>query len=64
MIKHFLKEKPKNLVTPWIAWGLRKSSRKKQRLYEKFLKQRNSENEEACKMYKILFQKLKKQSRK
>ena len=42
--------KAKNLVSPWITRGLRKSSRKKQRLYEKFLKQRNSKNEEAYKM--------------
>ena len=56
--------KAKNLVSPWITRGLRKSSRKKQRLYEKFLKQRNSKNEEAYKMYKNLFEKLKKQSKK
>ena len=54
----------KNLVSPWITRGLRKSSRKKQRLYKKFLKQRNSKNEEAYKMYKNLFEKLKKQSKK
>ena len=29
--------KAKNLVSLWITRGLRKSSRKKQRLYEKFL---------------------------
>ena len=56
--------KPKNLVSPWITRGLRKSSRKKQRLYDKFLKQRNSKNEEAYKMYKNLFEKLEKQSKK
>ena len=33
-------------------------------LYEKFLKQRNSENEEAYKMYKNLFEKLKNQAKK
>ena len=55
--------KPKNLVSPWITLGLRKSSRKKQRLYEKFLKQRNSKNEEAYNMYKNLFEKLKKLSK-
>ena len=42
--------KAKNLVSPWT-----KSSRKKQPLYEKFLKQRNSENEEAYKVHKNLF---------
>ena len=55
--------KPKNLVSPWITLGLRKSSRKIQRLYEKFLKQRNSKNEEAYNMYKNLFEKLKKLSK-
>ena len=52
--------KPKNLVSPWITQGLGKSSRKKQRLHDKFLKQRNSKNEEAYKVYKNLFEKLKK----
>ena len=56
--------KTKNLISPWITRGLKKSSRKKQRLYEKFLKQRNSKNEEAYKVYKNLFEKLKKQSKK
>ena len=56
--------KAKNLVSPWITRCLRKSSRKKQRLYEKFLKQRNSKNEEAYKMYKNLFEKMKKPSKK
>ena len=55
--------KPKNPVSPWITQCLRKSSRKKQRLYRKFLKQRNSKNEEAYKMNKNLFEKLKKQSK-
>ena len=53
--------KAKNLVSPWNTRGLRKSSRKKQRLYDKFLKKRNSKNEEAYKMYKNLFEKLQKQ---
>ena len=45
--------KPKNFVSPWTTQGLRKSSRKKQRLYEKLLKQRNSKNEEVYKMYRM-----------
>ena len=55
--------KPKNISSPWITQVLRKSSRKKQRLYKKFLELRNSKNEEAYKMYKNLFEKLKKQSK-
>ena len=39
-----LEIKAKNLVSPWITRSLRKSSRNKQHLYEKFLKQRNSKN--------------------
>ena len=46
MIKYFLNKnieiKPKNIISPWITWGLRKSSRTKQRPYEKILKPRNS----------------------
>ena len=37
---------------------------KKQRIYEKFFKQRNAKNEEAYKMYKNLFENLKRQSKK
>ena len=46
------KIKPRNLVSPWISQGLRRSSRNKQRLYKKFFEQRNSKNEEAYKIYK------------
>ena len=34
-----------NLKTPWISTGIKKSSKCKQRLYEKFLKNQNSLNE-------------------
>ena len=34
-----------NLKTPWITTGIKKSSKCKQRLYEKFLKNQNSLNE-------------------
>ena len=56
--------KQKNLSSPWISKGLRKSSKRKQRLYEKFLKQRSDKNYETYKIYKNLFEKLKKQSKK
>ena len=65
IIKYFLKEKlkqkPKNLASPWITPGLGIVSRNKHCLHEKFLKQRNSKNEEAYDVYKTLFEKLKKQ---
>ena len=44
--------------------GLLKSSKKKQRLYENFLKNRNLVNELNYKQYKTLFKFLKKKSRK
>ena len=44
--------------------GLAKSSKKKQRLHEKFLKNRNPEKELNYKHYKTLFESLKKKSKK
>ena len=52
--------KTKNLLSPWLTKGLRKSSKRKQKLYEKFLKKRNLANEMAYKSYKNLFEKFKK----
>ena len=49
---NFFNEKPSKL------------SKRKQRLYEKFLKQRSDKNYETYKIYKNLFEKLKKQSKK
>ena len=44
--------------------GLVKSSKKKQRLYENFLKNRSPEKEPNYKQYKTLFESLKKNQRK
>ena len=33
-----IKIKPKNLLSPWISKGILKSSKRKQKLYDKFLK--------------------------
>ena len=41
--------KSKYLNTPWITKGIRKSSKRKQRLYEKYLKIRSKENEKTYK---------------
>ena len=41
--------KSKYLNTPWITKGIRKSSKRKQRLYEKYLKIRSKENERELK---------------
>ena len=44
--------------------GLLKSSKRKQKLYETFLKKRTSRNESIYKAYKSLFESLKKKSKK
>ena len=59
-----VKIKFKNDQSPWITKGIAKSSKKKQRLYEKFLKNRTPENEETYKTYKNLFKTVKKRSKK
>ena len=59
-----IKVKPKNLKTPWFSKGLKKSSKTKQRLYIKFLKNKSAESEEKYKNYKNLFEKLKIKSKK
>ena len=41
--------KSKYLNTPWITKEIRKSSKRKQRLYEKYLKIRSKENERELK---------------
>ena len=47
------------MKTPWFSKGLKKSSKTKQRLYIKFLKNKSAESEEKYKNYKNLFEKLK-----
>ena len=57
--------KTKKISRPWITQRqLKKLSKKKQRLYEKFLWSRNYRNEKAYKLYRNLFEKLKFQSKK
>ena len=56
--------KSKYLNTPWITKGIRKSSKRKQRLYEKYLKLRSKENEKTYKTYKNLFERIKKNAKK
>ena len=56
--------KPKNLETSWFSKGLKKSSKTKQKLYIKFLKNKSAESEEKYKNYKNLFEKLKIKSKK
>ena len=56
--------KQKKHFTPWITKGIKKSSKRKQKLYEKFLKQRTILNEEKYKAYKNLFESIKRTSKK
>ena len=55
--------KTKDLETPWMSLGLKKSSRRKQKLYVKFLKSKTTESEDEYKSYKNIFEKLKKKSK-
>ena len=40
-----IKLKTKSLLSPWITKGLKKSSKRKQKLYDKFLKNKSYKNE-------------------
>ena len=59
-----IKIKRKSFNSPWMTKGSVKSSKKKQRLYENFLKNRNPGKELNYKQYKTLFEPLKKKSKK
>ena len=56
--------KQKKQFTPWIPRGIKKSSKRKQKLYETFLKHRAILNEEKYKAYKNLFELVKRKSKK
>ena len=53
----------KNLASPWIAKGILKSSKRKQKLYEKFLKRRTPRNELNYKNFKRIFESTKQKSK-
>ena len=55
-----IKLNTKDIQSPWIATGIKKSSKHKQRLYEKFLKTRCKKAENAYKNYKNVFEQIKK----
>ena len=50
------KIKSNNKANPWITRGIAKSSKRKQKLYEKFLKNRSIQNEKIYKDYRKLFE--------
>ena len=52
----------KNLASPWKTKGILKPSRRKQKLYEMFLKRKTTRDEENYKNYKKLFESVKKKA--
>ena len=56
--------KTKILLRPWITKGIKKSSNRKQKLYENILKKKSPKNEKEYKDYKQLFEKIKKDFKK
>ena len=66
--KHFplkkIKLKTKDLKSAWITAGIKRSSKRKQRLYTKFLKNRNQKNETEYRNDKKLFESIKRRSKK
>ena len=56
--------KYKTWLSPWIASGILKSSKRKQKLYENILKNRNSVNKENYKTFTRLFESIKLTSKK
>ena len=54
-----IKVKNKYLNSTWITKGIKKSSKRKQRLYEKFFKNCTEKHELAYKTYKRLFESIK-----
>ena len=59
-----IKIKTKTLLSRWITKGLLKSSKRKQKLYNKFLKHKTYKNELSYKSYKTLFETLRRKSKK
>ena len=55
--------KLKDLKSPWISKGLKKSSKIKQKLYIKYLKNKTLNSELEYKTYKNLFEKLKRKAK-
>ena len=54
----------KDLQSPWITRWIKKSSKRKQKLYLKFLKSRNSKSELEYRNYKKRFESIKKRAKK
>ena len=59
-----VKLKPKRKNSPWITNGIAKSSKRKQKLHEKFLKHRTQESKQIYRDYQNLFEIIKRKSKK
>ena len=59
-----IKVNSKSQCSPWITPGILKSSKRKKKLYEKFLKNRNSVNKENYETFALLFESIKQKSKK
>ena len=59
-----IKVKAQNSFKPSISKGIAKSSKKKQELYKKYLKNRNLQNLATYKTYKNVFETIKRKSKK
>ena len=57
--KKRIKIKTKTIQNPLITKNITKSSKKKQKLYERFLQKRTPPNEQKYKNYKNVFEKIK-----
>ena len=67
MTNIFLKlelKKAKIIQNPWITKVITKSSKRKQKLYERFLKKRTPQSKQRYKNYKNLFETIKRKQRK
>ena len=62
--KKKIKIKNKDLQSPWITNAIKKYPKRKERLYNKFLKNRNKKKQTEYKNYKNLFEAIKKRSKK
>ena len=63
-LKLEFKKRLKLIKTLGLQKGIRKSSKKKQKLYERFLKKHAPQNEQQYKNYKNLFETIKKKAKK
>ncbi|XP_065664787.1 uncharacterized protein LOC136086417 [Hydra vulgaris] len=62
--KEIITTKSKAIANPWMDKSLLKCSKKKKKLYNKFLKNRNNDNEKNYKNYKFFYQDLIKNAKK